>query len=186
MKIYTRTGDGGETGILGGRVAKDDPRVEAYGTVDELNSFIGLALAGLAGERYADLRQDLQRLQHELFDCGADLAQSKPPESGWTVTAEMVGRLEAWIDRYEAETPALRRFILPGGSGPAAALHVCRTVCRRAERAVVTLATAKPTNPEVQRYLNRLSDFFFMVARAANAREGVPDVEYDRGGEVFR
>lgn len=188
MRIYTRTGDKGQTGVIGGRVDKDDVRVDAYGTVDELNSFVGQAVCRLeeGGDRFADMKEDLIEIQHELFDCGSDLALLKPELRPYKVAAEMVDRLEAWIDKYDAETPDITRFVLPGGSAAAAALHVCRTVCRRAERRVVTLAKQADINEEVLRYLNRLSDLFFTLARTANFRAGESDVEYDRSPEVFR
>ncbi|MCZ8516390.1 cob(I)yrinic acid a,c-diamide adenosyltransferase [Paenibacillus filicis] len=186
MRIYTRTGDAGQTGVIGGRVDKDDARVEAYGTTDELNCFVGQAMGFLDPERDADLMADLLEIQHEIFDCGSDLALLKQELRPYKVTAEMVDRLEAWIDKYDAETPDIKRFILPGGSQASSALHVCRTVCRRAERRVVTLARTQPINEEVRSYLNRLSDLFFTVARTANHRAGVHDVEYVRSAEVFR
>jgi cob(I)alamin adenosyltransferase len=186
VKIYTRTGDGGQTGVIGGRVDKDDERVEAYGTIDELNSFVGQAIAVLKPDLYPDLTQDLLNIQHELFDCGSDLAMLKQEQRPYIMTGEMVEHTEALIDKYDAETPDITRFILPGGSAASAALHVCRTVCRRAERRVVTLARTQPINEEVRKYLNRLSDLFFTVARVANHREGLSDVEYMRSPEVFR
>jgi cob(I)alamin adenosyltransferase len=186
MKIYTRTGDSGKTSVIGGRVDKDDERVEAYGTVDELNCFVGQAIALLDPTVFADLRADLLQIQHELFDCGHDLAILVKENRDYKVTAEMPGQLEAWIDKYDAETPDLTRFILPGGTTASAVLHVCRTVCRRAERRVVTLAKTQEINEHVRKYLNRLSDLFFTVARNANFREGVADVEYIRSAEVFR
>jgi len=185
MKIYTRTGDEGKTGVIGGRVSKDDVRVEAYGTIDELNAFVGEAIIRLDAKANADLIQDLTEIQHELFDAGADLAQAGKNRQ-YKVTAEMTQRLETLIDRYDQECPPLQRFILPGGSSASAALHLCRVVARRAERQVVTLCNEQQTNDEVRRYLNRLSDFFFTVARVANVRAGVPDVEYKRGKQVFR
>jgi cob(I)alamin adenosyltransferase len=185
MKIYTRTGDEGKTGVIGGRVSKDDVRVEAYGTVDELNAFVGEAVTRLDANRDADLIQDLTEIQHELFDAGADLAQAGKKRQ-YKVTAEMVTRLEEWIDKYDAECKPIQRFILPGGSQGAAALHVCRVIARRAERRVVTLCSEQETNVEVRRYLNRLSDFFFTAARVANARANVSDVEYKRSGQVFK
>ncbi len=186
MNIYTRTGDEGKTGVIGGRVEKDDIRIEACGTLDELNSFVGQAISLMNGERYEQLKQDLLQIQHELFDCGSDLMVLKAGTREPKVTADMTERLEQWIDRYDAETDDIERFILPGGSTVSAVLHVCRTVCRRAERRVVTLAKQAPINEEVRRYLNRLSDFFFTVARNANHYEGVPDVEYERSAIVFR
>jgi len=186
MKIYTRTGDSGQTSVIGGRVEKDDARVEAYGTVDELNCFVGQAMSMMAAETFSDLLADLSEIQHELFDCGSDLAIVKQELHPYKMTAAAVDRLEAWIDKYDAETADITKFILPGGSQASSALHVCRTVCRRAERRVVTLARTQPVNEQVLRYLNRLSDLFFTVARAANGRTGVSDVEYVRSAEVFR
>lgn len=189
MKIYTRTGDEGKTSVIGGRVTKDDNRVEAYGTIDELNSFVGQAVSVLVRETKAnwdDLLEHLTLIQHELFDCGSDLSYAMPDPAKMKVTPAMTERLEGWIDRYEAQTPPITRFILPGGSEPAALLHVCRTVCRRAERRVVTLAQEQDCPEEVRKYLNRLSDFFFTAARAANARLELLDVEYERGAQVFR
>ncbi|PZE20372.1 cob(I)yrinic acid a,c-diamide adenosyltransferase [Paenibacillus xerothermodurans] len=186
MRIYTRTGDAGQTGVIGGRVDKDDVRVEAYGTVDELNCFVGQAMALLDGERFPDLLADLLEVQNELFDCGSDLALLKQELRPYKVTSDMVDRLETWIDKYDGETPDIKRFILPGGTHASSVLHVCRTVCRRAERRVVTLGREQPINEQVRRYLNRLSDFFFTAARAVNSRSSVPDVEYVRSAEVFR
>jgi cob(I)alamin adenosyltransferase len=185
MKLYTRTGDEGQTGVIGGRVDKDDIRVEAYGTIDEVNAFVGEAVARLDPEVHADLIADLMEIQHELFDAGGDLAQAGKKRN-YKVTGEMVTRLEEWIDRYDKEAPEIRRFILPGGSPASAVLHICRVLTRRAERRVVTLAREQETNEEVRRYLNRLSDYFFAIARVANVRKGIGDVEYKRGGQVFR
>ncbi len=189
IKIYTRTGDEGETGLFGGqRVPKDDLRVEAYGTVDELNAALGIAHA-LRAEPELDAL--LLTLQHDLFSLGADLAtpEEKDRSKGAVrierVAASRVDRLETLIDRYEAELPPLTRFILPGGHPLAAALHGARTVCRRAERRCLTLsrslgelseADEEPINTEVIRYLNRLSDLLFVLARAANFRHSVPDI----------
>ncbi|OUM95405.1 MAG: ATP:cob(I)alamin adenosyltransferase [Thermobacillus sp. ZCTH02-B1] len=186
MKWYTRKGDSGRTGIIGGRVRKDDVRVEAYGTIDELNSFIGLAAAALRrADGLGDMADELAEIQQELFDCGSDLAYAENPEF-FKMGEEPVERLERRIDELDREAPPVARFILPGGSEPAALLHVCRTVCRRAERRVVALAAVHPVNEAVLRYLNRLSDWFFVAARAANARLGVADAEYARGAVVFR
>lgn len=189
MNIYTRTGDQGKTSVIGARVAKNDARVEAFGTLDELNATVGQAAAIVAGSPGAaldGLLAQLAEIQHELFDCGSDLSYADPEPSKMKVTDEMALRLEAWIDEYEAATPPIERFILPGGSAPAAALHVCRTVCRRAERRIVALADTQRCPPEVLKYVNRLSDYFFAAARGANAALGVPDVEYERGARVFR
>ncbi|MFI2856446.1 cob(I)yrinic acid a,c-diamide adenosyltransferase [Paenibacillus sp. JSM ZJ436] len=186
MKMYTRTGDAGETSIIGGRVLKDDPRIEAYGTIDELNSFVGQGLCLAQDVGFTKLAKQLLQIQHELFDCGSDLAYAKPKEDQVKVHAGMVEQLEQWVDLFEEENPPIERFILPGGSHLAASLHVCRTVCRRAERLTVTLSRTVDINHEVTRYLNRLSDYFFVAARTANVRAGVPDVEYERSGKVFR
>ena len=186
MKVYTKTGDQGETSIIGGRVPKDDPRIEAYGTIDELNSFTGQAVFLAEEGGFEELRIQLIQIQHELFDCGSDLAYARHHEDKYKVSGPLVERLEEWMDIFEAENPPLERFILPGGSGLSSALHVCRTVCRRAERLTVTLARTTEINPEVRRYLNRLSDYFFVTARTANVRAGVPDMEYERSGKVFR
>lgn len=186
MKIYTRTGDEGKTSLIGGRVLKDDDRVEAYGTIDELNCFVGQAISIADPVPFADLRKDLLQIQHELFDCGSDLAYVQIKEGRYKVGQELAERLEFLIDRYEGENPPLEKFILPGGTQLASLLHVCRTICRRAERRTVTLSHQMEINPEVLKYLNRLSDFFFAVARTANARLEVQDIEYVRSGKVFR
>jgi len=192
MKIYTRTGDEGQTSIIGGRVGKDDARVEAYGTIDELNSFVGQAAAAIAklpAERWSERLEQLTVVRHELFDCGSDLSYAKPDPAKMKVSPAMTERLERWIDEMEAVNPPLEKFILPGGSEPAALLHVCRTVCRRAERRVVAFSAIAGRDvfpDEVRKYLNRLSDYFFSAARAANATLGVTDVEYERSAPVFR
>lgn len=189
MKIYTRTGDEGQTSVIGGRVDKDDGQVEAYGTIDELNSFVGQTLAVLSRQTagdWDDLKDQLIVIQHELFDCGSDLSYLKPEPSQLKVKPELTLKLERWIDGLEQLAPPIERFILPGGSEPAALLHVCRTVCRRAERRVVTLSLQRECPQEVRKYLNRLSDYFFTAARAANARLDLPDVEYERSARVFR
>lgn len=186
MKVYTRTGDKGETSVIGGRVNKDDNQVEAYGTIDELNCFVGQAISLMEGELLADLKEQLLAIQHELFDCGSDLAFVKLSESKYKVTGELVDRLELWLDTCEKENPPLERFILPGGDIISSTLHVCRTVCRRAERRTVTLGKEKDINPDVCKYLNRLSDYFFVIARTVNARKGVADIEYVRSQKVFK
>ncbi|MGQ4877573.1 cob(I)yrinic acid a,c-diamide adenosyltransferase [Billgrantia sp. LNSP4103-1] len=167
-KIYTRTGDKGDTGLGDGtRVAKHDLRVEAFGTVDEANATLGLAQLHAEGE----LHEVLARLQNDLFDLGADLCtpeQEAPEYPPLRVTPAQVEFLEARIDAYNAELATLRSFILPGGTPLAAHLHLARTVTRRAERCVTALMTEQPVNPEVLRYLNRLSDLLFVLARRAN------------------
>lgn len=186
MKIYTRTGDKGQTGIIGGRVDKDDIRVEAYGTVDELNGFVGQAITELDSELFSDALEDLEKIQHELFDCGGDLA-SVSKKRPLKLQEEMVDYLEERIDVMVEETPKIERFILPGGTKPAATIHIARTIARRAERLVVSLLKQDDTVPAVTlQYLNRLSDYFFALARVINFRLDVPDVEYVRSAKVFR
>ena len=170
-RIYTRTGDRGETALVDGtRVAKYNPRVEAYGTVDETNSVIGMARLHAGG----DLDAALARIQNDLFDLGADLgrpAMEKDAEAGYPVlrvVASQVARLESEIDAMNAALAPLRSFVLPGGSALSAHLHLARTVSRRAERLAVELAAGESVNPEAIRYLNRLSDWFFVAARVAN------------------
>lgn len=175
MKIYTKTGDKGETGLYGAdRVGKDHPRVEAYGTVDEANSAIGVARSAVSAA-HTDLQADLEYLQNALFDLGADLATrfGGPYENNLArLDAQDVERLEALIDRYQEEAPVFSGFIHPGGHPAAAALHLARTVTRRAERRTVELARQEAVNPEAVRYLNRLSDLLFTLARVINKREG--------------
>jgi cob(I)alamin adenosyltransferase len=179
VKIYTKTGDAGETGLLGGtRVSKAAPRVAAYGDVDELNAWLGLVRAAQPDEQLAAM---LDRIQRELFAIGARLADPTGAVANRVekaaVTAEDVLQLERWIDLLESGLPPLRRFILAGGSPPAASLHVARTVCRRAERRVVELGR-DAVEADVLVYLNRLSDLLFVMARAANHRSGVPESEW--------
>lgn len=186
MRIYTRTGDQGQTSIIGGRVDKDDIRVQAYGTVDEANCFVGQAMAELDPNLFGDILEELEKIQHELFDCGGDLA-NKTMKRPYKLQQEMIDYLETKIDEYIASTPKLERFILPGGTKAAASIHIARTVTRRAERLVVTLSkTDNSVPPLAQRYLNRLSDYFFALARVINHRSGKSDVEYIRSAKVFR
>ncbi|MDM5287199.1 cob(I)yrinic acid a,c-diamide adenosyltransferase [Peribacillus frigoritolerans] len=186
MKIYTRTGDKGQTSVIGGRLDKDDIRVESYGTVDEVNSYIGLAVTELDPAIFTDVLADLEKIQHELFDCGGDLAtvSDKAPQK---LTDETITYLEERIDSFILEAPELEKFILPGGSKAAATIHIARTVTRRAERLVVSLIkSGAAVSPLSLQYLNRLSDYFFAVARVINFRLGVKDVEYIRSANVFR
>lgn len=196
-RIYTRTGDTGETGLFGGgRVPKDDLRVEAYGAVDELNSVLGIVMARL-DEKTAEWREPLQQIQRDCFTIGAMLAtpgresrgeRGEPAERGQgrarrapaipELDRRRVPKLEAWIDQLDRNLPPLRSFILPGGSHVGATLHFARTVCRRAERRVVSLARQAEIDREIPKYLNRLSDLLFVLARSANARHGLPDVEW--------
>ncbi|GAE35877.1 cob(I)yrinic acid a,c-diamide adenosyltransferase [Halalkalibacter akibai] len=187
MKLYTRTGDDGKTSVIGGRLEKDDIRVEAYGTTDELNSFIGVAISQIDSELFPDIKAELIKIQHELFDCGGDLAVAKKSEHPYKATQEIVDFLEARIDEYIKEAPELEKFILPGGCTLASTLHVCRTVTRRAERHITRLhRESEIFNPIVLKYINRLSDYLFAIARVANYRSGINDVEYERSALVFR
>ncbi|MTH52217.1 cob(I)yrinic acid a,c-diamide adenosyltransferase [Bacillus mangrovi] len=186
MNLYTRTGDKGQTSLIGGRVDKDDIRVEAYGTLDELNAVVGQAMALLQGELYEDLFRELEKIQHELFDCGGDLASVLSADKRKDKTnAGMVEFLEERIDAHVKEAPPLERFILPGGTQAAAAIHLARTVARRAERRIVTLNKHEEINLHVLKYVNRLSDYFFAAARVINFRAGMKDVEYERSAIVF-
>lgn len=200
MQIYTRVGDKGQTKINGNyTVYKDSARVEAYGTVDELNSFVGLAAS--SKEAWPELTRELQQIQQFLFDCGNDLATSNTDKYPYRMDLEPTKWLEGIIDVYAAEPKPLESFILPGGTRLASDLHVCRTVTRRTERAVVSfhqyLENSKKAesydtgrqeaeaNPHVLMFINRLSDYFFAIARVANHRADVEDVLYDRSGKVF-
>ena len=178
MKLYTRTGDAGETSLFGGtRARKDDPRVDAYGEVDELNAWLGLARASANDP---ELAMELQHLQRDLFALGAQLADPADKIAARVTKAALVdddvARLERLIDKMDGEVPPLRRFILAGGAPAGAALHVARTVCRRAERRIVALDP--PVDPVLLRYVNRLSDLLFVLARVANHRAGVPEIEW--------
>ncbi len=179
MKIYTRTGDEGKTGLFGGpRVTKDSARIEAYGAVDELNAALGLARAQGIENTFDD---PLARVQNELFNLGAALASPGAKNTGLPgLTGEHVVRLEQEIDGWEATLLPLTQFILPGGALSAAQLHVARTICRRAERRVVTLAADEQEHvpPTIVIYLNRLSDWLFVLARAVNQAKNVADVPW--------
>jgi cob(I)alamin adenosyltransferase len=181
MKIYTKTGDDGTTGLYGGgRVRKDDARVEAYGAVDELNAAIGLARAH---QPPAEIDELLARSQNELFDLGAELASLQPAAQRLAVIGQSeILAVEREIDRFDGALPPLKNFILPGGTRAAAALHLARTVCRRAERRLITVAVAPNENISAHAivYLNRLGDLLFVLARAANAAAGQADVEWKK------
>jgi cob(I)alamin adenosyltransferase len=181
-RIYTRGGDAGETSLGSGeRVPKDHVRIEAYGDVDELNAVIGLVLARHVATGVA---ASLDRIQNELFDLGADLAVPLDDDrrERLRVTAEQVAGLEELCDRSNRDLEPLRSFVLPGGTEVAALLHQARTVCRRAERRVVTLAREEPVNPHALTYLNRLSDLLFILARRANREAGVDEPLWKPGG----
>lgn len=174
-KIYTRTGDKGMTGLGDGtRVRKDHPRVEAYGMVDELNSLLGFLLTHELPEK---IRGSLLEIQHDLFDLGGEL--SIPGHS--ILKGDRVEFLESVLDELNALLEPLKEFILPGGTAAASVCHLCRTVCRRAERALVTLSAEEAVGETSLKYLNRLSDLLFVMARSINRHEGVADVLWDRG-----
>jgi cob(I)alamin adenosyltransferase len=187
MKIYTRTGDAGQTGLFGGqRVEKDSARVQAYGAVDELNATLGWALTQITDTEAAEA---LTRIQNELLVAGADLATPLPEETESApanfaeiprISSDSTRRLENEIDRFETELAPLTNFILPGGSPGGAALHVARAVCRRAERHLVALSHEERVNRETLRYINRLSDHLFDLARLVNQREGVAEQTWSR------
>jgi cob(I)alamin adenosyltransferase len=186
-RIYTKSGDQGETGLGNGtRVPKDHPRVAAYGTVDELNSVLGLLIAHDPARPETDL---LRKVQNDLFDVGADLclpeSADEQPGQHLRVTAEQPARLEAAIDRLNASLSPLTSFVLPGGTPAAAWCHLARTVCRRAERAVVTLMASERVNSQVVIYLNRLSDLLFVLARVFNDG-GRADILWQPGGQDQR
>ena len=173
-KIYTRTGDDGTTGLTGGgRIAKDHPRVEAMGAVDELNSALGVLLTESLD---AGVRQTLLKVQHQLFDLGGEL--SMPGET--LVHGSDVKALEKALDHYNADLPPLKDFILPGGGRAGAYCHIARGICRRAERRMVTLGAAEQLSPGARQYLNRLSDLLFVLARVLNRDSGHPDVLWQR------
>jgi cob(I)alamin adenosyltransferase len=179
VKIYTRTGDDGDTGLFDGtRVSKSDPRVAAYGDVDELNAWLGFVRASSDDN---DVTTMLEQIQRDLFGLGARLADPAKRIAERVTKAAVssgdVARLEAWIDRLESDLPPLRRFILAGGSPAGAALHVARTVCRRAERSIVALGS-DAIEPELLIYINRLSDLLFVLARAVNRRTAAPELEW--------
>ncbi len=181
MKIYTKTGDGGDTGLFAGpRVRKDDARIEAYGTVDELNAFLGQARCEVLP---AAVESCIARVQSELFSVGAELATPDPVKHGTALISEQqIAFLEEAIDQLEEQLPPLRNFILPAGNRGAAALHIARGVCRRAERRVVTLAALPDVqvSANVVGYLNRLGDYLFVAARAANVLSGEAEVAWHK------
>lgn len=181
MKVYTKTGDDGTTGLFGGdRVSKTHPRIVAYGTVDETNAAVGVARAALPDESWGTVANErLGRVQEDLFVLGGDLAS--PGDVKYPVPrieASHVEALEREMDEMETDLPTLKHFVLPGGHAAAAALHVARTVCRRAERHTIDAATSEEISDEAIQFLNRLSDFFFVMARWVNAHSGIGDTEW--------
>jgi cob(I)alamin adenosyltransferase len=181
MKIYTKTGDAGETGLFAGpRVRKDDPRIEAYGAVDELNAFLGLARCESLP---AAVEQTLARVQTELFSVGAELATPEPEKHGTALVGDAhIAAMERAIDELDAQLPPLKQFILPAGCRGAAALHVSRGVCRRAERRVVSFAGSPgmQVSERIIRYLNRLGDYLFVAARFANAQASIGETPWEK------
>ncbi|MBM4260200.1 MAG: cob(I)yrinic acid a,c-diamide adenosyltransferase [Deltaproteobacteria bacterium] len=188
-KVYTRTGDKGETALVGGkRVPKDSLRIEAYGTIDELNSIVGLARVFneeklTDGKAHRFLDEVLRQVQDELFDLGSELAT--PPEffreGMYRVGGKQVARLEKWMDQCQKDLEPLKSFILPGGGRIGAYLHQCRTVCRRAEREILRLANTEEINPDVIKYVNRLSDLFFVLSRWIAKQTGEAEYLWQRG-----
>jgi len=178
MKAYSGTGDKGETSLYGGtRVEKADPRVEAYGAIDELNSQVGVARAHVKSKKLDQILRDIQR---DLWILGGDLASELVTANVPRITKEQLVRIESATDELNSGLPQLRRFILPGGSVPGAELHVARAVCRRAERRIVALSKIEAINPEVLPYINRLSSMLFVLARTANKLQRVPEEEFVR------
>ncbi|GMA47294.1 cob(I)yrinic acid a,c-diamide adenosyltransferase [Tetragenococcus muriaticus] len=199
MQVYTRTGDQGMTKLVGGlEVTKDDPRIEAYGTIDELNSLVG-CIASLP-QLNSSFKEELVQIQHYLFDCGNDLAtptfkemrkisprtrNPNAPFYPYVVKKEMVEWLEERIDFYTKIPPEINYFILPGGTNESAQLHLARTVARRAERQIVTFQKQGQVNPSALQFINRLSDYFFVLARVVNTQAETKDVRYERSKKVF-
>ncbi|PMD68278.1 cob(I)yrinic acid a,c-diamide adenosyltransferase [Companilactobacillus nuruki] len=188
MKIYTRTGDKGKTRIIGNDVLyKSAPRINSYGTIDELNSLVGLVIANLS-DKTKVFKEELEEVQQLLFDCGTDLAISPTDKKHEFIFEDngAVEWLEKKIDEYSEKVPVTKKFILPGGSKTAANLHMARTVTRRAEREIVALMQIEPINEAVLKFINRLSDYFFAAARYSNVLEGVEDIQYRNSKPVFR
>lgn len=185
MKIYTKTGDKGMTKLVGSStVAKDSDRVESYGTIDELNSWVGYIISQLPQENQ-EIKEELEALQHLLFDAGTDLSTPIEAQRPFKLQKESVHWLEQRIDFYTAQSPDIDRFILPGGTLAASMVHVARTIARRAERIIVRLNWTAKINEEVLIFTNRLSDYFYALARYLNVQAQRPDVFYERSEKVF-
>ena len=183
MKLYTRSGDDGTTGLFSGaRVSKDHPRIDSYGTVDEFNACLGLCISGCgAGQVEQVIRNILIQIQSRMFDIGADLATPEGTKNAAKIVRigdVHVDEVERWIDQIDAQNTALQTFVMPGGTELAARLHLARTVCRRAERLMVTLARSEPVGEALMRYMNRVSDLLFAMARLVNKDSGVGDVPW--------
>ena len=185
MKIYTKTGDKGMTKLVGSStVAKDSDRVESYGTIDELNSWVGYIISQLPQENQ-EIKEELEALQHLLFDAGTDLSTPIEAQRPFKLQKESVHWLEQRIDFYTAQSPDIDRFILPGGTPAASMVHVARRIARRAERIIVRLNWTAKINEEVLIFTNRLSDYFYALARYLNVQAQRPDVFYERSEMVF-
>lgn len=185
MRIYTKTGDKGMTKLVGGdKVAKDSDRVESYGTIDELNSWLGYIVSVMTDDQ-VDLKSELKEVQQLLFDLGSDLATPQSAGRPLKLAPESVSWLEQKIDQYTDASPDIDRFILPGGTQVASMLHVARTITRRAERIIVRLSWTATLNDQIVIFINRLSDYFYAAARVVNARAGQDDVFYERSEKVF-
>lgn len=185
MKIYTKTGDKGMTRLVGGiAVSKDSDRVESYGTIDELNSWIGYAISQF-NAHLREEKEELQYLQHYLFDVGTDLATPESLNREITLPKDAISWLEQRIDAYTAKSPEINRFILPGGTVEASMMHMARTIARRAERRIVRLQMTAKLPGEIVMFVNRLSDYFYALARYLNAKQGQEDIFYNRSAEVF-
>lgn len=180
MKIYTRTGDRGDTGLIGGqRIRKSDPRIDCYGTIDELSAMLGLGAATLGD--HDPLLRAIREVQNDLFVLGSHLAAPDPSKANLPPLSDaLITRLEEQIDNAQDTLPPLDQFILPGGCQPAACLHLARTLCRRAERLLTALGDTEPLPPVTLAYLNRLSDWLFVMARATNHVRGIADIPWEK------
>ena len=189
MKIYTKTGDKGDTGLIdGSRVSKSDLRIIAYGEVDEANSHIGLIISNIEENSiFDDVRKILLNVQQDLFVLGAELANPNTlKDENMLVKREMISTIEKYIDNFESELPPISNFILPGGSIESSLLHICRTVVRRAETSAVALAKEQKINQEILTYLNRISDLFFVLARVTNKRQKRADIPWKLNSDSSR
>jgi len=189
LKIYTKTGDKGDTGLIGGsRISKSDLRIIAYGEVDEANSHIGLIITNIEKNSiFDDVRKILLNVQQDLFVLGAELANPNTlKDENMLVKREMISTIEKYIDNFESELPPISNFILPGGSIESSLLHICRTVVRRAETSAVALAKEQKINEEILTYLNRISDLFFVLARVTNKRQKRDDIPWKLNSDSSR
>lgn len=187
MKLYTGVGDKGMTKLIGGAsVSKDSDRVQTYGTTDELNTYVGLVISKLGDNaKFKDIVTDLLHIQSCLFDLGTDIANPNANANNLRFDKQNIKWLEQEIDKFQNEPPEIKRFILPGGSEISSFLQICRTVTRRAERCLVTLSWSNDVPNQIEVFINRLSDFFYAVARVVNYRLGIQENFYEHGHEVF-